>query len=176
MGRHATPEVTHINSLTCDSRDAMPHQRSLTHSHVTCGMPCHTGGHSHTHMWLAGCHAAPGVTHTLACDLRGAMSRQGWLHSYQEKGRISLGGGNHFEHVPLLTCLGWLQPIYYNSWHVFIKTVKISLVVKTLNKKHRATSTLISSSRKSKIKIIAPSKNTFQNRQVLKVLPQKMYF
>ena len=29
-GRYTTPEVTHINSLTCDLRDAIPRQRSPT--------------------------------------------------------------------------------------------------------------------------------------------------
>ena len=31
-----------------------------------------------------------------------------------------LRGGNHSKHMPLLTYLAWLQPIYYNSMVVFI--------------------------------------------------------
>ena len=56
-------------------------------------------------------------------------------------------GANHSKHVPLSTYLAWLQPIYYNSRFVFIlvKTARILLVVKTLIKKHRAATKLISS-------------------------------
>ena len=41
--------------------------------------------------------------------------------------------GNHSKHVSLLTCLAWLQPIYYNPKFVFmhVKTGKALLVVKT---------------------------------------------
>ena len=41
--------------------------------------------------------------------------------------------GNHSKHVSLLTCLAWLQPIYYNPKFVFmhVKTGKVLLVVKT---------------------------------------------
>ena len=39
-----------FNSLTCDLRDTMPRQRSIT---------------LFAHMWLAGYHATPEVTHTL---------------------------------------------------------------------------------------------------------------
>ena len=38
-----------FSSLTCNLRHAMPHKRSLTHSHLTYGTPCHARGHSHTH-------------------------------------------------------------------------------------------------------------------------------
>ena len=46
-------------------------------------------------------------------------------------------GDNHSKHVPLPTYLAWLQPLYHNSWFVFIhvKTAKILLVVKSLIKK-----------------------------------------
>ena len=49
-------------------------------------------------------------------------------------------GDNRSKHVPLPTCLAYLQPIYYNFRFVFIlvKTTKILLVVKTLIKKHKA--------------------------------------
>ena len=45
-------------------------------------------------------------------------------------------GGNHSKHMPLLTYLAWLQPIYYNPKFVFLRvnTAKILPVVKTLIK------------------------------------------
>ena len=45
-------------------------------------------------------------------------------------------GDNHSKHMPLLTYLGWLQIICYNSKFVFIdvNTAKVLLVVKTLIK------------------------------------------
>ena len=44
------------------------------------------------------------------------------------------GGNNYSGHMPLLTCLVWMQPIYYNPKLVFIpvNTAKVLLVVKTL--------------------------------------------
>ena len=41
---------------------------------------------------------------------------------------------NYSKHMPLLTCLVWMQPIYYNPKLVFIpvNTAKVLLVVKTL--------------------------------------------
>ena len=55
-------------------------------------------------------------------------------------------GDNHSKHVLLPTYQVLLQLIYYNSRLVFIlvKTEKISLVVKTLIKKHSAVATLFS--------------------------------
>ena len=40
--------------------------------------------------------------------------------------------------MPLLKSLAWLQPIYYDTWFVFIyvKTGKVLLAIKTLIKKH----------------------------------------
>ena len=70
--------------------------------------------------------------------------------------------------MPLLTCLVWLQPICYNPKLVFmhVNTVKALLVAKTLIEqqpwKLKAAPKLISC-HKSKIKLIVPSKNTFQN-------------
>ena len=37
--------IQFFNSHTCDLRDALPRQRSLTHTHVTYAMPCHARGH-----------------------------------------------------------------------------------------------------------------------------------
>ena len=136
-------------ALTCDLWDAMPCQRSLTLSHVTYRMPCHARGHLHSHMWLMGCHAMPEVTYILKSDFWNAMPSQrsltlshvtygapchtrGHLHSYLGKQKISLEVVIILRHI--LAYLGWLQPIYYNSWPIFIKTVKILLVVKTLMK------------------------------------------
>ena len=55
-------------------------------------------------------------------------------------------GGNHSKYVPLLTYLTWLRSIYYDLGFVFIhvKPRIYLLVVKTLIKKHRAATTLIS--------------------------------
>ena len=48
------------------------------------------------------------------------------------------GGGNHSKHMPPLTYLAWLQPIYYNSSFAFIhiSITKVLLLVKTLMKKY----------------------------------------
>ena len=62
-------------------------------------------------------------------------------------------GGNHSKHMSLLTHLAWLQPICYNSKLIFIRVNAA---------KHKAPATLISS-HKLNTKIIAPSKNAFQN-------------
>ena len=45
-------------------------------------------------------------------------------------------GGNHSKHVPLLTCLAWLQPIYSDPKFIFmhVKTKEVLLVAKTLIK------------------------------------------
>ena len=59
---------------------------------------------------------------------------------------------------------------------IHVKTTKILLVVKTLIKKHGAETKLISS-HESKIKIIAPSKNAFQNiGEFFKIAPSKNLF
>ena len=46
-------------------------------------------------------------------------------------------GGNHSKHMPLLTYLAWLQPIYYNSRFVFmhINITKIFTCGENFNKK-----------------------------------------
>ena len=46
-------------------------------------------------------------------------------------------GGNHSKHVPLLTYLAWLQPIYYNPGFVFmyVKLINILACGKNFNKK-----------------------------------------
>ena len=64
-----------------------------------------------------------------------------------------LRGGNHSKHMSLFTYLAWLQPICYNSKLIFIRVNAA---------KHKAPATLISS-HKLNTKIIAPSKNVFQN-------------
>ena len=45
-------------------------------------------------------------------------------------------GGNYSKHVPLLTWLAWLQPIYSDPKFIFIhvKTKEVLLVAKTLIK------------------------------------------
>ena len=94
--------------------------------------------------------------------------------------------------------LAWLQPICYNSRLVFIhdNTAKVLFMVKTSIKKYRAAAKLISKhesiKQQTNSKIIASSKNTFQNIGALqncslkkyisehkrssKLLPQKMHF
>ena len=64
----------------------------------------------------------------------------------------------------LLTYLGLLQPIYYDPKLVFkhVKNEKTLLVVKTLIKNIEQQPHL-SAAINQKIKIIAPSKNAFQN-------------
>ena len=43
--------IQFFNSLTCDLRDAMSRQRSLTLIHMwLTGMPCHARGHSHSYL------------------------------------------------------------------------------------------------------------------------------
>ena len=66
--------IQFFNSLTCDLRDAMPRQRSLT------------------------------LTLTLILREAEDFSR----------------GDNHFKHVPLPTCLAWLQPIHHNFRFAFM--------------------------------------------------------
>ena len=43
-------------------------------------------------------------------------------------------GDKHSKHMPLLTYLAWLQPIYYNAKLIPVNTAKVLLVVKTLIK------------------------------------------
>ena len=100
----------------------------------------------------------------LTCDLQDTMPCQRSPILIPREAEDFPRCDNHSKHVPLPTYLAWFQPIYYDSRFVFIhvKTTKILLVVKTLIKKHRAETKVISS-HESKIKIIAPSKNAFQN-------------
>ena len=42
--------IQFFNSLTCDLREAMPCQRSLTLTHMTYRIPCHARGHSHSYL------------------------------------------------------------------------------------------------------------------------------
>ena len=90
--------------------------------------------------------------------------------------------------MSLLTCLACLQPICYNPKLVFIhvNTAKVLLVVKTLIKNIKSShtnqqpwklkaATKLICSYKSKIKIIAPSKNTFQNTGALQNCCLKKY-
>ena len=63
--------IQFFNSHTCDLRDAMPRQRSLTHTHVTCGMPCHARGHLlHPTLYLEKWRISPGVIGILSVYLR----------------------------------------------------------------------------------------------------------
>ena len=106
------------------------------------------------------------------------MPRQGSLTLFPREAEDFSMAGNDFGDMPLLTYLAWLQPICYNPKLVFIyvNTAKVLLVVKTLIKQHKKTATLISN-HESKIKIIPPSKNTFQNMGELQnCSPQKNAF
>ena len=83
----------------------------------------------------------------LTCDLRDTMPCKRSPTLIPREAEDFPRGYNHSKHVPLPTYLAWLQPIYYNSRLVFIhaKTAKVLLVVKTLIKKYKAATTLISS-------------------------------
>ena len=54
-------------------------------------------------------------------------------------------GGNHSRHMPLLTCLGWLQSVYHNPNIYPCQYCKSFACGEDFDKKHRATATLISS-------------------------------
>ena len=115
---------------------------------------------------------------SLICDLCDTMPHQRSHTIIPREAEDFPRCDNHSKHVPLPTYLAWFQPIYYDSRFVFIhvKTTKILLVVKTLIKKHRAETKVISS-HESKIKIIAPSKNAFQNiGKFFKIAPSKNAF
>ena len=72
-------------ALTCNLRDAMPRQGSLTLSHVTYGTPCHARGYLQSDMWLMGRYATPGsltlshVTCRTPCHARGHLHSRMWL-------------------------------------------------------------------------------------------------
>ena len=104
--------------MPCDLRDTMPCQRSPTL------MPCDLQD------------TIPRQTSPtlIPCDLRDTMPCQRSPTLIPGEVEDFPRGGHHSKHVPLLTYLAWLQPIYYNSWLVFIKTAKILLVVKTFIK------------------------------------------
>ena len=69
----------------------------------------------------------------LTCDLWDAMPCQRSFTLIPKEAEGFPSGDNHSKHVPLLTYLVWLQPIYYNSRFLFIhaNTIKVLLVVKT---------------------------------------------
>ena len=74
---------------------------------------------------------------SLTCDLRDTMPRQGSLTLLPREAEDFPGGSSRSGHMPPLTYLARLQPIYYNSWFIFIhiNITKVLLVVKTLIKK-----------------------------------------
>ena len=71
---------------------------------------------------------------SLTCDLRDTMALQRLLKLLPREGEDFPRDGNHSKHMPPLTYLAWLQPIYYNSRFVFIhiNITKVLLMVKTL--------------------------------------------
>ena len=74
---------------------------------------------------------------SLTCDLWDTMPHQRSLAlSPREMGDF-LRGGNHSKHMPPLTCLAWLQPIYYNSRFIFmhINITKIFTCGESFDKK-----------------------------------------
>ena len=97
--------------LTQSVRLPMVTYPSLRSTCVTYGTPCHTRGHSHFHMWLAGRHATPEVTRTfnsLTCRLRDTMPRQRSLTLIPTEADDFSKGDNHFKHMPLPIYLAWL--------------------------------------------------------------------
>ena len=52
-------------------------------------------------------------------------------------------GGNYFKHMPLLTYLAWLQPIYHDCKFVFKHVKPKKKFGENFNKKHKAAATLI---------------------------------
>ena len=65
------------------------------------------------------------------------MPHQGSLTLLPREAEDFSGGSSRSGHMPPLTYLARLQPIYYNSWFIFIhiNITKVLLVVKTLIKK-----------------------------------------
>ena len=92
---------------------------------------------------------------TVICDF--AFSTQPILREVEDFPR----GGNHSKHVPLLTYLAWLQPIYYNPGFVFIhvKLINIFACGENFDQKSIDQQSWI----KKPSKIIALSKNALQN-------------
>ena len=116
-------------------------------------------------MWLTGRYAMPLVIRYFLPNL------------LPRKPKDFPRGDNHSEHMRLLTYLGLLQPIYYDPKLVFkhVKNEKTLLVVKTLIKNIEQQPHL-SAAINQKIKIIAPSKNAFQNMKALQTCSLKNAF
>ena len=60
------------------------------------------------------------VFSSLTCDFRDTMPRQRSLTLLPRETEDFHRGGNHSKHMPPLTHLAWLQPIYCNSRSIFI--------------------------------------------------------
>ena len=60
------------------------------------------------------------VFSSLTCNFRDTMPRQRSLTLLPRETEDFHRGGNHSKHMPPLTHLAWLQPIYCNSRSVFI--------------------------------------------------------
>ena len=71
---------------------------------------------------------------SVTCDLLDAMPCQGSPTLLPREAEDFTRGDNHSKYMPLLTCLVWLQPIYFNPKLVFmpVNTAKVLLVAKTL--------------------------------------------
>ena len=66
---------------------------------------------------------------SITCDFQDAMPHQSSLTLMHREAEDFRRGGNHSRHMPLLTYLAWLQPIYYDPKFVFkhVKTEKFCL-------------------------------------------------
>ena len=74
---------------------------------------------------------------SLTCDLWDTMPHQRSLALSRREMGDFLRGGNHSKHMPPLTCLAWLQPIYYNARFIFmhINITKIFTCGESFDKK-----------------------------------------
>ena len=71
------------------------------------------------------CHWSPGASHPSCVSYPGPTPTR--FHPdcnpsppFPREAENFPRGDNHSKHVPLLTYLAWLQPLWYNSWFVFI--------------------------------------------------------
>ena len=78
------------------------------------------------------------VFSSLMCDLRDTMPHQGSLTLSPREVEDFPRGGNHSKHMPPLTHLAWLPPIYYSSRSVFIhiNITKMFTCGENFNKKY----------------------------------------
>ena len=67
------------------------------------------------------------MQHQCSCRRHATVTQCFPPNRHLEKQRISLGGCNHSNHMPLLIYLVWLQPIRYNPGFVFIHVKLINI-------------------------------------------------